>query len=722
MVLDCRPDQAQDRHIQFDDGEAGEDVMVKEGLSAYKRYRVRMEHASGGEHLRDVTLIDWLRHYNVNTFQPLSKGKPRPVSFFPRYKPDPAGDEYEDYCRVKMMLSHPFENMEDLLGVDGFQAETFQEAYQICCDNHTHGDDLYDELHVDDDDAGSDGNEDDFEDIKPSQPTPPVLLADFETYGLANPGNDLTRAEDRDDLGDRDADRQYDWSRHVGKYNIDTSFWDVTKRACPAEPLLPSLNSVDLLNREQRTVYNLIIDHYSDFLAGRNPPQLRVNLDGVAGTGKTYVLLQASKKLEEMAAMAGVRDPVLRAAPTGIAAHNFHGRTLHSLFKIPVKIPQQGHSQKLSRSNLYSLQALFQHCKYLIIDEKSMIGMKLLGLLDQRLREIFPARQDETYGGMNIFICGDFHQLPPIGATVMYAKMPNTRNADILSGQQAYRALDRTVRLSQLMRQDGDDEETLQFRRALEELRVYQVSRRSWQILNTRVQNELTITEIESFKDALRLYFRREEVWIHNHQRLRDCRQPILRIKSAHTGRGAEGANDDEADGLAPYLCVCLGARVMLTENIWVENGLVNGSMGVVRDVVWNENQDPINDMPAAIMIAVEGYDGPKFPGTTHIPIFPVTRRFEYKKRDCSRTNFPLRPAYAITVHKAQGLTLKKVVLNLERKDHSPGLSYVAISRVKKLSSIMFETPFDLSRFTAKVSSNMKDRARDWDVRTLQCV
>jgi len=721
MVLDCRPDQAQDRHIRFDDGEAGEDMGVKEGLSAYKRYKLRIEHANGGEHLRDVTLIDWLQHYNANKFQPLSKGKPRPVSFFPRYKSDPADDEYEDYCRVKMILSHPFENVEDLLEVDGLQAETFQEAYELCCDNHTHRDDLYDELDVDDDEPEPDAD-DEFEDVNQSQPTPPAPLADFETYGLARPGNDLTRIEDGDNLGERDSDREYDWSRHVGKYNIDPLFWDVIKRAFPAEQLLPSLNSLDLLNREQLTVYNLIVDHYSDYLAGRNPPQLRVNLDGVAGTGKTYVLLQASKRVEDMATITGRKDPVLRAAPTGIAAHSFHGRTLHSLFNIPVKIPPHGLSRKLSRANLCSLQALFKHCKYLIIDEKSMIGIKFLGLLDQRLREIFPARQDEMYAGINIFLCGDFHQLPPIGAMVMYSDLPNTRNADFLTGQQAYRALDTTVRLTQLMRQDGDDEETLRFRRALEELRVYQVSQQSWQLLNTRVRNQLTRDEVESFDDALRLYFRREEVRIYNHRRLRDCKQPILKIKSTHTGRGAEGANDDEADGLDPELCICLGARVMLTDNLWVENGLVNGSMGTVRDIVWNEGQDPTKDMPVAIMVEVDDYDGPKFPGTNYIPIFPVTRRFEYKKRDCSRTNFPLRPAYAITVHKAQGLTLRQVVLNLERKDHSPGLSYVAISRVKKLSSIMFETPFDLSRFTTKQSSNMKDRAKDWDRRTLQCL
>lgn len=70
--------------------------------------------------------------------------------------------------------------------------------------------------------------------------------------------------------------------------------------------------------------------------------------------------------------------------------------------------------------------------------------------------------------------------------------------------------------------------------------------------MSTRVQNQLTLNEVDSFDDALRLYFRREEVRIYNHRRLRDCKQPILKIKSTYIGRGAEGVNDDEADGLEP--------------------------------------------------------------------------------------------------------------------------------------------------------------------------
>src|SRR3981189_442801 len=140
-----------------------------------------------------------------------------------------------------------------------------------------------------------------------------------------------------------------------------------------------------------------------------------------------------------------------------------------------------------------------------------MIGIKQLGLIDQRLREIFPAHQDEVFAGANIFICGDFNQLPPIGAQVMYAFSSKT-NADYLSGQQAYRALNTTVRLAQLMRQDGDDEESGQFRQALSELRQCNVSLATWNLLSTRVHNRLTLQETATFDDALRLYSPKEQV------------------------------------------------------------------------------------------------------------------------------------------------------------------------------------------------------------------
>ena len=121
-------------------------------------------------------------------------------------------------------------------------------------------------------------------------------------------------------------------------------------------------------------------------------------------------------------------------------------------------------------------------------------------------------------------------------------------------------------------------------------------------------------------------------------------------------------------------------------------------------------------------MLRFNEYYGPDFLsyGSKIVPIFPVTRQFEFKGVPCSRKQFPLRLAYAITVHKSQGLTLLRVVLNINQREHCPGLSYVAISRVKALDGILFESPFDYSRFSYQYSPKSRDRELDISVRNNQ--
>lgn len=80
------------------------------------------------------------------------------------------------------------------------------------------------------------------------------------------------------------------------------------------------------------------------------------------------------------------------------------------------------------------------------------------------------------------------------------------------------------------------------------------------------------------------------------------------------------------------------------------------------------------------------------------IPITPFTARWDHGDKVLTRTQFPLQLAWAITVHKSQGLTLEKAVIDLGRVDFTPGLSFVAMSRVKKISGLLFKTSFPISR------------------------
>jgi hypothetical protein len=146
--------------------------------------------------------------------------------------------------------------------------------------------------------------------------------------------------------------------------------------------------------------------------------------------------------------------------------------------------------------------------------------------------------------------------------------------------------------------------------------------------------------------------------------------------------------------------------------------------MGSVCDISWDLHQNPATDLPARILIKFDDYRGPNFPDCPPgmVPVFPITRHFEFKGASCSRTQFPLRWAYAITVHKSQGLILQRARLNPNQKEHCLGLSYVAVSQVKSLDGILFEVPFDFERFTVSKSPVFIDRELDQACRSSQLI
>lgn len=184
-----------------------------------------------------------------------------------------------------------------------------------------------------------------------------------------------------------------------------------------------------------------------------------------------------------------------------------------------------------------------------------------------------------------------------------------------------------------------------------------------------------------------------------NVTRLTELNIPILVSRAEHDPKDCSDASTQEGGNLHAKLTLCVSARVMLTENLWTEQGLVNGSLGTVYDISWDAGKDPQTQSPDHVLVQCDQYSGPSIINNTQIrpvvPVFKADHKFTRGNKVCRRIQFHLTMVYAVTVHKSQGLTVDKAVLNIAEKDFAPGLSYVAVSRVRTLRGILFQEPFD---------------------------
>ena len=116
----------------------------------------------------------------------------------------------------------------------------------------------------------------------------------------------------------------------------------------------------------------------------------------------------------------------------------------------------------------------------------------------------------------------------------------------------------------------------------------------------------------------------------------------------------------------------------MLSSNLWVDMGLVNGAMGTIKAICYGNDGSPPN-LPVAVTVTFDSYSGPTLIDGT-VPITPLRRSWFTSATQCSRLQLPLKLAWAVTVHKSQGLTLDKVVVDIGRKEFCAGLSFVSCS------------------------------------------
>ncbi|OAQ57415.2 ATP-dependent DNA helicase PIF1 [Pochonia chlamydosporia 170] len=426
VSVDCRPLEQHARSYRVDED-------VNETVGSYRKYLERSD-----QH-EDVTYLEYLQSYNLKTWRRLAaNAKKRVLSYFPRYRSMEASPQFNDFCRVKLMMVHPHRSPQELLIVGALRFDSFAAAYKFCREHHgTHADDHYgepdtNELRAEDDEFELEIHKD------------PTVEEDWHELARMLPDRPLEE-EDIDMLGRRDIDINYD------------SRWT-------------PLEARDSLNRDQRLVYDTVMDHFLN----QEPSQLLLHVDGGGGTGKSYLINLLSAHLQ--AAAGGRGTPVWRAAPTGVAGNQISGTTLHSLLHLPINKD----FKPLSAIDKAQLQKTLKDFKYLIIDEKSMLGLRQLSWVDDRLREAFPNRNEEFFGGLNILLVGDFFQLPPVLQKPLYYDK-EVRGVEI-KGRNAYRHFDKSVFLKIVQRQRGDEQKA--FRTALGELRLLQLSVESWNLLD----------------------------------------------------------------------------------------------------------------------------------------------------------------------------------------------------------------------------------------------
>ena len=413
------------------------------------------------------------------------------------------------------------------------------------------------------------------------------------------------------------------------------------------------------LQGKQLEAYSIVSDHMNS----DSPPPVRMITSGTAGPGKSY-LIHCLRLL--------LQHQVRVAAPTGVAAFNIEGQTLHGLLKLPTK----GDFKDLEGERLHNMQQSLNDMSYLIIDEMSMVGRKMLGQVDRRLSQVFPHKADQGFGGCSILLFGDFGQLPPVMDLPIYTTDPRSALSDL--GSSAYQLFDKTIVLNQVMRQSGQQPGQVLFRAKLHRMRNGSSTEDDWRELMKHTRSQLA--DDSHFTSALYLHPTVEavveHVVEHNVAKPHALGQPIATINAVHTGPNASKASPDDAAGLEPVTSLAHGARMMLTANLWVEAGLVNGAMGTVVAICYKTSQPPPH-LPVSVMVRFDSYSGPTLPDGT-VPICPIRRTWSASGAQCSRQQLPLKLAWAVTIHKAQGMTLDKVVVNVGKKEFSCGLMFVA--------------------------------------------
>ena len=220
-----------------------------------------------------------------------------------------------------------------------------------------------------------------------------------------------------------------------------------------------------------------------------------------------------------------------------------------------------------------------------------------------------------------------------------------------------------------------------------------------------------SVKNLNEFNTATKLFYSNKQVAKYNYEQLTQLNRPIAVINARHSNNKVKHVSPQQMFGLQPCLFICKGAKVMLTMNLWPSVGLCNGSTGKVVDIIYAQNYQP-PDLPVAVIVKFDDYLGPSNANMKScVPISPVTVTVDNSFDE--RQQLPLTLAWALTIHKSQGMTLGKAWIDIGQKESTLGISYVAISRVRSLFSLIIE-PISFERLSRiKESETLKYRIKE---------
>jgi ATP-dependent exoDNAse (exonuclease V) alpha subunit len=327
-----------------------------------------------------------------------------------------------------------------------------------------------------------------------------------------------------------------------------------------------------------------------------------------------------------------------------------------------------------------------------------MLGKKTMQHLDKRLKEA-SGKRDQPFGGFSIVFVGDFQQFPPVGDTAIYIE--DDHPSSVL-----YSRITNIVELEKCERHDSIDPDRDAFAQILERCAAGTLQVEDWDVIKTRFDDTAVDRNDERWKTSTKLFYDNDSVDETNLDRLVKLNKPIARLNAVHNKPAAAAMKSQNAGGLRNKLYLSIGSNVMLTSNLWTDVGLHNGAKGTVEGFVYATSEGPGRNgtLPNAVVVSFPHLNDslPSYfehvPKTLAIPPQLFSWSVAGRNHFMSRTQVPLQLAWSSTFHKVQGRTLNDAYIDLGRKEYTPGMTLVALSRVRRLSDLLL-VPFSCERF-----------------------